>query len=126
MQPAPWLTVTVIATANAGSSAAPAMLDGHECRTRAAFFEQAARVLDFPAYFGHNWDALLDSLRDTGAVALTVSRGEELLADEPMSQLVILLRIMATIAADGSTLTLLTTPEQQASVLQRIETALRG
>jgi hypothetical protein len=43
-----------------------------------------------------------------------------------MSQLVILLRIMATIAADGSTLTLLTTPERQASVLRRIETALRG
>lgn len=126
MQPAAWLTVTATATTTAPAPPESAMLDGHDCRTRAAFFSQVARVLDFPSYFGHNWDALLDSLRDAGAVDLTVSRGEEFLADEPMSQLTILLRIMATIAADGSTLTLLTTPEQQASVLQRIETALRG
>lgn len=117
MHPAPWLTVT--------ADPAPAMLDGSACRTRAAFFEEVARVLDFPPYFGHNWDAVVDSLRDIGAVDLSVSHAEQLLADEPSEQFVILLRIMATAAADGFTLALHTSEGRLPALRERIETALR-
>ena len=65
MTPARWLTVT--------TSAAPATVDGRACRTRAAFFTEVARALGFPAYFGHNWDALVDCLRDVGAVDVIVA-----------------------------------------------------
>ncbi len=34
------------------------------CKTPEQLFEQVARELQFPSYFGKNWDALLDCLRD--------------------------------------------------------------
>lgn len=116
MRPAQWLTVT--------TDPAPAVVDGRACRTRAAFFEEAARVLDFPEYFGRNWDALLDCLRDVGAVAVIVAHAENLLADEPPTQIAILLDIMATAASDGLTLTLCTDPDHETSLRQRITEAL--
>ncbi|TDD71424.1 hypothetical protein E1293_33760, partial [Actinomadura darangshiensis] len=86
--PPPWLTLT--------SDPVPgAVIDGHTCRTRAAFFREAARALGFPAHFGHNWDAFLDSLRDLDRPVLTVSNADELLADEDPRQFAILLDICA-------------------------------
>jgi hypothetical protein len=41
-----------------------AVLDGTEARTRAGFFQELARVLHFPDYFGRNWDAVYDCLTD--------------------------------------------------------------
>lgn len=38
-------------------------LDGREMRTDHDLFRVFARELNFPAYFGHNWDALVDCLR---------------------------------------------------------------
>jgi hypothetical protein len=32
--------------------------------TRAGFFQELARALRFPDYFGHNWDAVYDCLTD--------------------------------------------------------------
>jgi len=43
---------------------AVAVLDGTAARTRAGFFQEMARVLHFPDYFGHNWDAVYDCLTD--------------------------------------------------------------
>ncbi len=117
MRPAPWLTVT--------TDPAPALVDGRACRTRAAFFEEVARALAFPSYFGRNWDALVDCLRDVGALDLTVAHAEELLAAEPPAQLSVLLEIMARAAADGITLTLRTTSDQETALRQRIDAALR-
>jgi hypothetical protein len=116
MKPAPWLTVT--------TEGAPAIVDGRACRTRAAFFEQAARVLEFPSYFGRNWDALTDCLRDVGKVDVFVAHAEELLADEPAEQFAILLDVMATAAADGLTLTLATEPDQEGPLRRRVAEAL--
>jgi RNAse (barnase) inhibitor barstar len=82
-----WLTVT--------SDPIPAVVDGHTCRTRAAFFREAARALEFPAHFGHNWDAFLDCLRDLDRPALIVAHADELLADENPRQLAILLEIIS-------------------------------
>jgi RNAse (barnase) inhibitor barstar len=117
MRPARWLTVT--------TDPAPAVVDGRAARTRAAFFEEVARVLDFPPYFGGNWDALVDCLRDVAAADLVVAHAHELLTAEEPSQFAILLDIMARAAADGLTLTLCTDPDQKASLRRRIDAALR-
>jgi hypothetical protein len=41
-----------------------AVLDGNEAGTRAGFFQEIARDLRFPNYFGRNWDAVYDCLTD--------------------------------------------------------------
>lgn len=40
------------------------VLDGRDLHGPAAVFRTFARELSFPDYFGHNWDALVDCLRD--------------------------------------------------------------
>lgn len=115
-EPAQWLTVT--------SDPAPAVVDGRACRTRAALFTEVARALDFPSYFGHNWDALADCLRGVAPVALTVAHAEELLVAEPPEQLSTLLAVLATAASDGLTVTLCTAPDQEPSLRHRIAAAL--
>lgn len=114
MKPAPWLTVT--------TDPPPAIVDGRAGRTRATFFAEVARVLSLPDYFGHNWDALVDSLRDLGPVDVIVAHAEELLADEPLGQFAILLDVMGS--ANGLTLTLSTDPEHETALRQRIAAAL--
>ncbi|PZQ18768.1 MAG: barnase inhibitor [Rhodanobacter denitrificans] len=39
-------------------------IDLRGCVGKAAWLERIAGVMDFPETFGHNWDALEDSLRD--------------------------------------------------------------
>jgi RNAse (barnase) inhibitor barstar len=115
----PWLTVS--------TGPAPAVVDGRACRTRAAFFEEAARVLRLPGYFGRNWDALTDSLRDatrTGKVALIVEHAEELLSAEPPEQFATLLAVLNGAADAGLTLTLCTEPGHEAALRRRVAAAL--
>jgi RNAse (barnase) inhibitor barstar len=115
-----WLTM---ATAQA-----PAVVDGRACQTRAAFFEETARVLRFPVYFGRNWDALADSLRDATRdrnVALIVGHAEHLFSAEPPEQLVILLAVLAEAAGTGLTVTLCADPAHEAELRHRVATALR-
>lgn len=120
MAPAHWLTVTTAPATAAGDD----VIDGRACRTRAAFLVAAARVLDFPEYFGHNWDALADCLRDLGAVDVVVAHAEELLADEPHAQFTVLLDVAATAAPDGLTLTLCTDTAHETTLRHRIADAL--
>jgi hypothetical protein len=120
MTPAHWLTVTT----DPATSASDDVIDGRTCRTRAAFLAEAARVLDFPAYFGHNWDALADCLRDLGAVDVVVAHAEQLLADEPPAQFAVLLDIAATAAPDGLTWTLSTDAGHETALRHRIADAL--
>jgi len=60
---------------------------GEACRTKIALFEEFARALKFPDYFGHNWDAFdecindLEGLDGTGYV-VAVSKAERLLPDD--------------------------------------------
>ncbi|MGW6915846.1 barstar family protein [Kitasatospora sp. NPDC054939] len=87
------------------------LVHGGRCRTRAALFDEWARVLGFPDYFGRNWDAfeecLADTLRppgggETGPLLVLVSAAEGLLADEPPAQLATLLAVLDAVATAGS------------------------
>lgn len=40
------------------------VLDGSSIRTKAAMLDALAKVMDFPDYFGHNYDALADLVND--------------------------------------------------------------
>ena len=40
------------------------VVDVGEARDKAGLLDAFARALSFPAWFGHNWDALDDALRD--------------------------------------------------------------
>ncbi|GAA4363009.1 hypothetical protein GCM10023088_05340 [Actinomadura verrucosospora] len=111
--PPHWLTLT--------SDPVRAAVDGHACRTRAAFFREAARALAFPDYFGHNWDAFLDCLRDLDRPALTVARADELLADEDPRHLAILLGILAEWEVPT---TLAAAPERMPVLRTRLAAAL--
>jgi len=120
MTPAHWLTVTTDQAATAGS----VLVDGRSCRTRAAFLAEAARALDLPDWFGHNWDALADCLHGLGAVDVVVAHAEELLADEAPAQFTTLLDVAATAAPDGLTLTLNTDAGHETALRHRIANAL--
>ncbi|MEV0620171.1 barstar family protein [Nonomuraea sp. NPDC050404] len=104
----PWLTVST------------AVLDGRACRTRAAFFEEVARALRLPDYFGRNWDALTDSLRDVGAAAVVVLHAGELLDAEPPEQLATLLAVLGDAARDGLRVTLCTGPDEEDPLRDRL------
>jgi hypothetical protein len=67
----PWVELVVLPDAGAALTAlalppgfAVLRLDGRRCRTRAALFDEFARVLAFPPHFGRNWDAFEDLLND--------------------------------------------------------------
>jgi RNAse (barnase) inhibitor barstar len=69
-------------------------IDGRQTPTKAALLAELARVLKFPNWFGHNWDALADCLGDVAEVAvvdghqgicLVWDHAEVLAATEPES-----------------------------------------
>lgn len=67
----PWSGLLVVPRGSSAAAlvTAPAgflirTIDGKKCRTSASLFNEFAKVLSFPDYFGHNWDALEECLAD--------------------------------------------------------------
>ncbi|MDP1767773.1 MAG: barstar family protein [Nitrospirota bacterium] len=68
---APWTSLLIV---NAGQRAESLMhpptgfalkvIKGAKCQTTDGLLREWARALDFPDYFGHNWDALEECLAD--------------------------------------------------------------
>jgi len=68
---APWSSLVVIPPGSTVSSVvrpptgfALRTINGKHCGTSAGLFDEFARALEFPDYFGHNWDALEECLAD--------------------------------------------------------------
>lgn len=64
-----------------------ARLDGGKMSTADEVFEQFSDALDFPAYFGWNWNALFDCLSDLSwrpadSYLIIVEHAEEILLDK--------------------------------------------
>jgi hypothetical protein len=80
---------------------------GSRSRTTAGLFDEMAAALQFPAYFGGNWNALRDMLSDlrwlpAEAYLLVVEGADELLADEPDEVLATGLRVLAACAESAA------------------------
>ena len=65
----PWLEIRSEQAAGSGvaadaSAVWTAYLDGRRCRRDKQFFDAIAETLQFPEYFGHNWDAFDECFRD--------------------------------------------------------------
>lgn len=80
----PWLSTETAELQKLGGRVI--RLDGGELREPRALFAAFARELSFPAYFGHNWDALVDCLHDwhghggeTKDVAVLIDQADDLL-----------------------------------------------
>ncbi|MFE9202357.1 barstar family protein [Micromonospora sp. NPDC007230] len=106
------------------------VLAGAAARTRAGLFDALATALPLPDYFGRNWDALADVLADrldTGPLTLVVRDAGELLAEEPPTQLGILLDVLGVTAARGHAplrVVLHDHPDRLPALRHRITTAL--
>lgn len=68
---APWASLLVMKAGQRAESLVHApngytlkIIKGAKCRTTAGLLTEFARALDFPDYFGHNWDALEECLAD--------------------------------------------------------------
>ena len=68
---APWTALLVITARQRVESVvrpptgfALRIVNGRHCRTPAKLFAEFAQALEFPNYFGHNWDALEECLAD--------------------------------------------------------------
>ncbi|MEQ1562730.1 MAG: barstar family protein [Nitrospiraceae bacterium] len=68
---APWTSLLIVKTGQRAESLvhpptgfALKVIKGAKCRTTDGLLREWARVLDFPDYFGQNWDALEECLAD--------------------------------------------------------------
>jgi RNAse (barnase) inhibitor barstar len=83
--------------------AAVRILRGKHCGTREELLDEFARGLDFPQYFGRNWDALEDCLTDlewlsAEAFVLIITNADQVLRNSP-GELKTLAGILASAAA---------------------------
>ncbi|GGK74068.1 hypothetical protein GCM10010094_38730 [Streptomyces flaveus] len=59
-----WLRLTVHEPPGEPEESLSVVVRGTDCSTRTGLFSTWARALEFPAYFGHNWDAFHDCVSE--------------------------------------------------------------
>lgn len=74
-------------------------LRGSKMRNVEALFNEVAAALQFPHYFGENWNALDECLTDMSwapaeSYVLVILNGEDLLVDEPPKELEVFIRLL--------------------------------
>ncbi len=92
---APWTSLLMVITGQRAESLVRPptglllkVIKGRHCKTPANLFAEFARALEFPDYFGHNWDALEECLADLewlpakGYILLITDAGRVLPDDE--------------------------------------------
>lgn len=82
------------------------LIQGRNCQTKQAFFDETARILEFPDYFGNNWDAFNDSINDLlwpedGYYWLIFSEADLLFSKSKDDDLAILLNILSQVCAEA-------------------------
>jgi len=75
------------------------VIRGQKCRTTPDFFNECAAALQFPSYFGENWDAFEECIADLewlpgDAYVLLIINSSHLLDKEPAEQLHLLLQVL--------------------------------
>ncbi|MCE0540199.1 barstar family protein [Kineosporia rhizophila] len=82
---------------------------GRKCRTRQGLFDEFSAALQFPWYFGENWDALGDCLADldwipqqTGHV-LMIKEPELVLGQDDEAQFDVLLDVLRMVTVEWGT-----------------------
>lgn len=75
------------------------VLSGTRARTTRELMDEFASQLEFPEYFGHNWNALADCLTDLSwlnglAYVIAIDQAGYLLEHEPENTLILFLRLM--------------------------------
>lgn len=78
---------------------------GKRCTTTERLFQEWAAALQFPSYFGENWDAFEECLSDLewlppGGLVLFITRADRLLELAPEMDLDTLADILTTVARD--------------------------
>lgn len=101
------LAAATSAVARGRGSAVVRRIRGSHSRTATALFDELAAALQFPAYFGANWNALRDMLADfswlpADAYLLILEDADELLADAPDEVLSVGLRVLGEAASKSS------------------------
>jgi RNAse (barnase) inhibitor barstar len=88
-----------------GRQAIVRVIRGSKSRSAASLFDEIGAALQFPDYFGENWDALLECLIDLewlqgDAYLLVITDSHLLLDQEPVDQWSALLEVLENAAQD--------------------------
>jgi RNAse (barnase) inhibitor barstar len=84
------------------------VLNANHMRSTTGLFSEVATQLDFPDYFGRNWDALEECLADLawlppGPYTIVIARASEFLNDGSRDERELFLRLVKNVASEWAT-----------------------
>lgn len=110
----PWLSLLVAPEPEACAlltalpdSTVSRMIRGHKTRTTATLFDEFAAALQFPCYFGENWDAFDECMTDLAwvpgdAYVFLIVQSIHVLDKEPVDQLHLFLKTLQNAGKEWS------------------------